>query len=131
MANQKLEHGCLVKWRGRLEEARKRGYFTLDELSEAENWDLCAVGEAHTLNPKIVKYSPQRKNESGRSLSAYPVDTILDTLGLEFCISIERVSDTGIYIRVSGFDAVEHCLDKIEKRLEELYDLAQVSTGND
>jgi len=109
---KKLEHGCLVKWRNRLEKARKRGGFTTHESIMAGSWRVCAVGEAHGLNPHIVKY-----NEI-----LAPVDELLDILGGDFA---GLVSDSHLdnYPQKRDFNKVETCLNRIEKRLEKLYTL--------
>jgi hypothetical protein len=109
---KKLEHGCLVKWRRRLEQARTRGHFTPYEVDLASTWNACAVGEARKLNSKLVVYEG----------ILGPSDEKLNSLGSDFSELVIMCSVSFAPTK-TDFNKVERCLVKIENRLERLDDL--------
>jgi hypothetical protein len=128
MKKQK-EHICLVKWRKRLDAAEKRGRFTEYEENLAGSWDVCAVGEGkQQLNKSIVTKAFIYDSEF---LMNAPVDRKLLKLGVKFANYVDSwefcdpqncecgCKDDKVFKK--NLKNARLTLDKIEKRLNELY----------
>src|SRR5271163_4303173 len=73
------QHGCLVKWRGRIEKARKRGSFTKQDQYDASEWNACAMGEAYRYFDGLTA------DKKGYT----PRDWELEQLGVDFAEAVQ------------------------------------------
>ena len=90
------DHPCLPKWRGRIDEAERRGYFTDKDIDDAAHSNACATWEAHE------KY--------GISYDSGPQDETLWKLGHYF----------RVFVAAHNFAACRETIAAIERRLREL-----------
>ena len=67
-----------MTWKQRINNAKKRGGFTLDSKERAEDWRLCAVGEKLNLT-KEDRVAPEV-----RKVRRHPKASKLLQLGLDF-----------------------------------------------
>jgi hypothetical protein len=104
------EHGCLKKWRKRIQRAVDRGHFTVSDQLAASDWSLCACGEAFSYFDGMVAYEKNRP----------PHNFSLEQLGLEFSVAVAAPyinGDTGKTERGGSPKSALKILRRIEKQL--------------
>lgn len=95
-----------MTWRERIQAARERGEFTLEDFEDATgSWLTCAVGEQHALMPEIVLY--------GQPSVLGPWDTKIRALGNTF-------TGFGRAVTLDDVARAEELLDAIEDRVLQL-----------
>ena len=118
-------------WEGRLEAAKKRKHFTLEDVALASRWATCAIGErlqqrglidANELHNLVCgfDFSPESIDEFDSSLSAdladdgirtigNDLDCHADALGREFMWAVKRnevTKATDLHIKIKALRIV-------------------------
>jgi hypothetical protein len=78
-----MDHPCLPQWRATIEIAMSRGYATSKEITNAGNWNTCAIGEAERRGYRLGKRLTSRRNAQLESLGIRFSDCFISA-GLSF-----------------------------------------------
>lgn len=111
-------HGCLKKWRKRIQAVIKRGKgFTLQQSRDADGWDACACGEAYQKFDGLTS----------DNIFCGPRDKYLADLGRQFAKYVKPMNPSQEWLKYHSGDHCKYrsgdpqkalqCLDRIESRL--------------